>query len=159
MLPKYPWLKVRKELCLCNLCYDTIHYPKPTCRPMTGQVISKTNSKPTQYAIIRQLDNTHNPHCTLSLCAFNCMFSLTVNTACTFRGQGMWFCRNQRKCLLLDWQTRRAHEAQSGRHISGINYRSCCHSSCQGPPAMTVFRKTPTGEDIVWLLNLESKIA
>lgn len=154
---KYPWLNIREELCLCNLCYDTMHYPKPTRLPITGQVISNKTSKPSQYAIIRQLDNSHNLHRTMSLCAFNCMFSLTVNTVCTFRGQGMCFCRNQRKRLFSDWQTGRAYEAQSGRYIYVTNYWSglCCHSSCQGPPAMAVFRKRPLVKTLCeyWILK------
>lgn len=159
MLAKYPWLNIREELRLCNLCYDTMHYPKPSVLPITGQVISNTTSKPSQYAIIQQLDNSHNPHRTMSLCSFNCMFPLTVNTACTFRGQGMWFCRNQRKRLFSDWQTGRAYEAQSGRHISVTNYWSwlCCHSSCQGPPAMAVFRKRPLEKTLCeyWILKVK----
>lgn len=40
------------------------------------------------------------------------------------------------------------------------NYLSwlCCHFSCQGPPAMALFPKTPTREDSVWILNLEGRI-
>ena len=102
MLPKCPWLNIREKLSLCNLCYDTMHYPKPIPLPVTRKIISNTALKPFHYAIIQQLDTFLNLHCTMSLCACNYMFSLRVNTACTFQGQGVWLCRNQMQSNLFN---------------------------------------------------------
>lgn len=113
------------------ICYDTTHYFKP-------EVISNINLKSSQYANYLTIKQ-HNKHCCMSLFAFNQMLSLQVKPTCTctnMAGHGIWFYRNLRKCLFVDWQTRRAYGAQSGRHVSVINYWSwlCCHSSCQTPP-------------------------
>lgn len=51
----------------------------------------------------------------MSLCGFNCMFSLTVNTACAFWGQDLRFCKKnttkkQKKTGYVSVQTDRQEE-------------------------------------------------
>ena len=107
----------------------------------------------------------------MSLCGFNCMFSLTVNTACAFRGQDMRFGKKTNKKKkkkkkkkktedmspfrltdrksLWSWQTQLCDKLLILALLSLLMPRAPCYGCLP---------KTPTWEDIVWMLNLECRI-